>query len=146
MLDQKGAENLLGNGDMLFLPPGTSVVQRLHGAYVTEKEVNELVAHLRDQGKPVFDDDLIKVQIQADALEALPEGAEDVDEMFDQAVAIVAETRNASISYIQRRLKIGYNRAARIIEEMENQSMIGPQVGTKSRDVFMPSVDADEFE
>ena len=146
VLDQKGAENLLGNGDMLFLPPGTSVVQRLHGAYVTEKEVNELVAHLRDQGKPVFDDDLIKVQIQADALEALPEGAEDVDEMFDQAVAIVAETRNASISYIQRRLKIGYNRAARIIEEMENQSMIGPQVGTKSRDVFMPSVDADEFE
>jgi S-DNA-T family DNA segregation ATPase FtsK/SpoIIIE len=146
VLDQKGAENLLGNGDMLFLPPGTSVVQRLHGAYVTEKEVNELVAHLREQGKPVFDDDLIKVQIQADALEALPEGAEDVDEMFDQAVAIVAETRNASISYIQRRLKIGYNRAARIIEEMENQSMIGPQVGTKSRDVVMPSADAGEFE
>ncbi|MFB0977949.1 MAG: DNA translocase FtsK 4TM domain-containing protein [Myxococcota bacterium] len=146
VLDQKGAENLLGNGDMLFLPPGTSVVQRLHGAYVTEKEVNELVVHLREQGKPVFDDDLIKVQIQADALEALPEGAEDVDEMFDQAVAIVAETRNASISYIQRRLKIGYNRAARIIEEMENQSMIGPQVGTKSRDVFMPSADAEEFE
>jgi S-DNA-T family DNA segregation ATPase FtsK/SpoIIIE len=146
VLDQKGAENLLGNGDMLFLPPGTSVVQRLHGAYVTEKEVNELVAHLREQGKPVFDDDLIKVQIQADALEALPEGAEDVDEMFDQAVAIVVETRNASISYIQRRLKVGYNRAARIIEEMENQSMIGPQVGTKSRDVFMPSADAGEFE
>lgn len=146
VLDQKGAENLLGNGDMLFLPPGTSVVQRLHGAYVTEKEVNELVAHLRDQGKPVFDDDLVKIQIQADALEAMPEGSEEVDEMFDQAVAIVAETRNASISYIQRRLKIGYNRAARIIEEMENQSMIGPQVGSKSRDVFLPSADADEFE
>ncbi|MDP6977871.1 MAG: DNA translocase FtsK 4TM domain-containing protein [Myxococcota bacterium] len=145
VLDQKGAENLLGNGDMLFLPPGTSVAQRLHGAFVTEKEVQELVAHLRDQGKPTFDVDLVKLEFQNDSDSEAGDGS-DVDEMFDQAVAIVAETRNASISYIQRRLKIGYNRAARIIEEMENQGMVGPQVGTRGRDVFLPAADPDEYE
>ncbi|MBW2295911.1 MAG: cell division protein FtsK, partial [Deltaproteobacteria bacterium] len=111
---------------------------RLHGAFVTEKEVNELVAHLRDQGKPEFDEDLVNIEFLADAAE-LAAGGESVDEMFDQALAIVAETRNASISYIQRRLKIGYNRAARIIEEMENQ-------GTRSRDVFLPTTDADDYQ
>ena len=145
VLDQKGAENLLGNGDMLFLPPGTSVAQRLHGAFVTEKEVQELVAHLRDQGKPTFDVDLVKLEFQSETTLEGGDG-EEVDEMFDQAVAIVAETRNASISYIQRRLKIGYNRAARIIEEMENQGMVGPQVGTKGRDVFLPTADPDDYE
>ncbi|MFT5444140.1 MAG: S-DNA-T family DNA segregation ATPase FtsK/SpoIIIE [Myxococcota bacterium] len=145
VLDQKGAENLLGNGDMLFLPPGTSVLQRLHGAYITEKEVNDLVAHLKDQGKPVFDDDLVNIEFQTESTTTGADG-EPVDEMFDQAVAIVAETRNASISYIQRRLKVGYNRAARIIEEMESQSMVGPQVGTKSRDVFLPTADSEEYE
>ena len=144
VLDQKGAENLLGNGDMLFIPPGTSVVRRLHGAFITEKEVNELVAHLRDQGKPVFDQDLVNIQFETESTDR--SSNEDVDEMFDQAVAIVVETRNASISYIQRRLKVGYNRAARIIEEMENQGMVGPQVGTRSRDVFLPSADADQYE
>ena len=81
------------------------------------------------------------------AADAAAEGAdfadEDVDEMFDQAVAIVAETRNASISYVQRRLKVGYNRAARMVEHMENQGMVGPQVGTKSREVFLPSLEED---
>jgi S-DNA-T family DNA segregation ATPase FtsK/SpoIIIE len=144
VLDQKGAENLLGNGDMLFLPPGTSVLRRLHGAFVTEKEVNELVAHLRDQGKPVFDDDLVNIEFETESTDQ--SSNEDVDEMFDQAVAIVAETRNASISYIQRRLKVGYNRAARIIEAMENQGMVGAQVGTRSRDVFLPIHDADQPE
>ncbi len=143
VLDQKGAENLLGNGDMLFLPPGTSVAQRLHGAFVTEKEVQELVAHLRDQGKPTFDVDLVKLEFQSESSEG---DGEEVDEMFDQAVAIVSETRNASISYIQRRLKVGYNRAARIIEEMQNQGMVGPQVGTRSRDVFLPTADPDDYE
>ncbi len=145
VLDQKGAENLLGNGDMLFLPPGTSVAQRLHGAFVTEKEVQELVAHLREQGKPTFDVDLVKLEFQNDSNSEGGDGNE-VDEMFDQAVAIVAETRNASISYIQRRLKIGYNRAARIIEEMEKQGMVGPQVGTRGRDAFRPAADPDAYE
>ena len=134
ILDQKGAENLLGMGDMLFLPPGTSVLQRLHGPFVTEKEVAEVVAFLRDQGKPVYDEDLMALKEEADVQESR---GEDVDEMFDQAVGIVAETRNASISYIQRRLKIGYNRAARIIEQMENEGMVGPQEGTRPRSVFL---------
>ncbi len=138
ILDQKGAENLLGMGDMLFLPPGTSIVQRLHGSFVTEKEVSEVVAFLRDQGKPTYDQDLMALKEEADVQEAR---GEDVDEMFDQAVAIVAETRNASISYIQRRLKIGYNRAARIIEQMENDGMVGPQEGTRPRSVFLRELD-----
>jgi S-DNA-T family DNA segregation ATPase FtsK/SpoIIIE len=135
ILDQKGAENLLGMGDLLFLPPRTAVLERLHAPFVSEKEVVELVAFLRDQGKPIFDDDLVKL---ADEGGEVP-GAqtEDVDEMFDQAVAVVSDTRNASISYVQRRLKIGYNRAARIIEHMENEGMIGPQVGTRPREVFL---------
>jgi S-DNA-T family DNA segregation ATPase FtsK/SpoIIIE len=134
ILDQKGAENLLGMGDMLFLPPGTSVLQRLHGPFVTEKEVSEVVAFLRDQGKPVYDDDLIAI---SEAAEAQESRGDEVDEMFDQAVAIVAETRNASISYLQRRLKVGYNRAARIIEQMENDGMVGPQEGTRPRSVYL---------
>lgn len=135
ILDQKGAENLLGMGDLLFLPPRTAVLERLHAPFVSEKEVVELVAFLRDQGKPVFDEDLVK--LADEGVDADGVAAEDVDDMFDQAAAIVAETRNASISYVQRRLKIGYNRAARIIEHMENQGMVGPQVGTRPREVFM---------
>jgi len=143
ILDQKGAENLLGMGDLLFLPPRTSVVERLHAPFVTEKEVAELVGFLRDQGKPKFDEELIKFTEQGgEALDSA--GGEDVDEMFDQAVAIVAATRNASISYVQRRLKIGYNRAARIIEQMEQDGMIGPQVGTRGREVFLRNPEEDE--
>jgi S-DNA-T family DNA segregation ATPase FtsK/SpoIIIE len=138
ILDQGGADHLLGQGDMLFLPPGTSKLERLHGSFVSEKEVQELVAFLRDQRAPEFDDDLIREQEEADAR---LEREEQVDEMFDRAVAIVAETRNASISYIQRRLKVGYNRAARIVEHMELEGMIGPQQGTRPREVFLRSSD-----
>jgi S-DNA-T family DNA segregation ATPase FtsK/SpoIIIE len=145
ILDQKGAENLLGMGDMLFLPPGTSALARLHAPFVSEKEVMELVAYLRDQGKPVFDEDLVKFTEQAaENLDGTSTGGQDVDEMFDQAVSIVAETRNASISYVQRRLKIGYNRAARIIEQMENDGMVGPQVGTRPREVFLRDPNEDD--
>ena len=139
ILDQKGAENLLGMGDMLFLPPRTAVLERIHAPFVSEKEVVELVAFLRDQGRPVFDEDLVRAAEEAGDFSEMAD--EDVDEMFDQAVAIVAETRNASISYVQRRLKVGYNRAARIIEHMENQGMVGPQVGTKPREVFLRNAD-----
>jgi outer membrane lipoprotein-sorting protein len=97
ILDQNGADNLLGQGDMLFLPPGTSRLSRLHGPFVTEKEVGALVASLREQGAPIFDDTLVKLGEESDKKEAR---GEDVDEMFDQAVAMVAETRNASISYV----------------------------------------------
>jgi S-DNA-T family DNA segregation ATPase FtsK/SpoIIIE len=136
ILDQKGADDLLGMGDMLFLPPGTAMLQRIHGPFVSEDEVHALVAFLKGQGRPVFDEELVRAGVEAEKVEAR---GEDVDEMFDQAVAIVAETRNASISYVQRRLKIGYNRAARIVEQMELDGMIGPQIGSKGREVFIPS-------
>jgi len=144
VLDQMGADQLLGQGDMLFLPPGTSRLQRLHGSYVTEKEVTSLVEYLREQGAPIFDEDLVRAAEASDAAEAAALADEEVDEMFDRAVEIVAETRNASISYVQRRLKIGYNRAARIVEMMENQGMIGPQEGTRPREVFLRKPDEDE--
>ncbi|MEE2663073.1 MAG: DNA translocase FtsK 4TM domain-containing protein [Myxococcota bacterium] len=135
ILDQNGADSLLGMGDMLFLPPGTSRVQRLHSPFVSEKEVLELVAFLREQGRPEFDESLMRINDDPSSDDA--RSGEDVDEMFDKAVAMVAETRNASISYVQRRLKIGYNRAARIVEAMEDQGMVGPQVGSKGREVFL---------
>jgi S-DNA-T family DNA segregation ATPase FtsK/SpoIIIE len=134
ILDQNGAEHLLGQGDMLFLPPGTSKLQRIHGAYVSEEEVSRLAKHLREQGQPSYDETLIRMREEAEAKE---ERDPDSDEMYDRAVAIVAETRNASISYIQRRLKVGYNRAARMIEQMEAEGIVGPQEGTKPRDVFV---------
>ena len=138
ILDQNGAEHLLGQGDMLFLPPGTSKLQRIHGAYVSEEEVGRLAGYLRGQGKPLFDETLIRMREEAEAKESRDE---DTDEMYDRAVAIVAETRNASISYIQRRLKVGYNRAARMIEQMELEGIVGPQDGTKPRDVFVSSIE-----
>ena len=140
ILDQNGGEQLLGMGDMLFLPPGTSKLQRVHGAFVTEEEVAELVSQLRQQGAPHFDDALIRAQEEGEARES--GSNEDVDEMYDRAVAIVAETRNASISYIQRRLKVGYNRAARMVEHMENEGVVGPQEGTKPREVYVSAIDA----
>ena len=125
---------------MLFVAPGTSKLQRLHGPFVTEEEVNQLVEFLRKQGSPQFDDTLLRMKDESDARE---ERGEDVDEFYDKAIEIVAETRNASISYIQRRLKVGYNRAARMIEQMEIDGIIGPQEGTKGREVFARPIGAD---
>ncbi len=140
ILDQGGAEHLLGQGDMLFLPPGTSKLQRLHGSFVSEREVTKLVEYLRTQGTPRFDDDLIRVREEGEALE---ERDAETDEHYDLAVQIVAETRNASISYIQRRLKVGYNRAARMIEQMEREGVVGPQIGVKPREVFVRAIGTD---
>ena len=138
VLDQNGADQLLGSGDMLFLPPGTSKMQRLHGAFVTEGEVGSLTRFLRDQGAPCFEEDLVQIAVESGERDG---SEEDVDDMYDRAVEIVAQTRNASISYVQRRLKIGYNRAARIVEHMENQGVVGPQVGTKPREVFVSAIE-----
>ena len=138
ILDQNGAEHLLGQGDMLFLPPGTSKVQRIHGSYVSEKEVARLVAFLREQGRPEFDETLTRLREESEAKEAR---GEEVDDMYDQAIHIVAETRNASISYLQRRLKVGYNRAARMIEQMEIDGIVGRQDGTRPRDVHVRPLD-----
>ncbi len=135
ILDQGGADQLLGQGDMLFLPPGTSKLARLHGPFVTEREVTKLVEHLRRQGAPKFDEELYR--IPADGEDGGATDPDDIDEHYDLAVRIVAETRNASISYLQRRLKVGYNRAARMIEQMEREGVVGPQIGVKPREVFI---------
>ena len=137
ILDQNGADHLLGQGDMLYLPPGTSKLQRFHGAFVDEKEVENLTKQLRAQGGPKFDEELLQATEEA---ESSDEQDADLDEMFDRAVAIVADSRNASISYLQRRLRVGYNRAARMIEHMENEGIVGPQVGTKPREVYVDSI------
>jgi S-DNA-T family DNA segregation ATPase FtsK/SpoIIIE len=140
IMDQNGSEHLLGQGDMLYLPPGTSKLQRIHGAYVSEKEVSDLVAFLRRQGAPEFDETLLRAR---QASEEKEDRGEDADDLYDRAIAIVSETRNASISYLQRRLKVGYNRAARMIEQMESEGVVGPQTGTKSREVFARPLDAE---
>lgn len=136
ILDANGAERLLGLGDMLFVPPGSSKLMRIHGPYVSEGEVQALTEFLRTQGQPEFDPTLIRLREESEKNE---ERGEDRDEMFDLAVDVVARFRIASISFVQRKLKIGYNRAARIVEQMEAEGIIGPQEGTKPRDIYVRS-------
>ena len=135
ILDTNGAESLLGAGDMLFLPPGTAKMQRVHGAFVSDAEVQRVVDFLKKQGKPIYEKSILEMK------ESDSKGGDDedvVDERYDDAVALVAEARQASISMIQRRLRIGYNRAARIIEKMEQEGIIGPSDGTsKPREVYI---------
>ena len=140
ILDQQGAEQLLGNGDMLYLPAGTGYPQRVHGAFVDDHEVHKVVDSLKRAGEPAYREEIL--QDHGGAETALPgeSGAGDgeSDALYDQAVAIVTETRKASISYVQRRLKIGYNRAARIIEEMESAGVVTPVQANGSREVVAP--------
>jgi S-DNA-T family DNA segregation ATPase FtsK/SpoIIIE len=126
---------------MLFLPPGTSKLQRLHGSFVSEREVTALAEFLRAQGAPNFDEDLVRLEEESAATESR---AEDTDEHYDRALEIVAESRNASISYLQRRLKVGYNRAARMIEQMEAEGVVGPQEGTRPREVYVSPIGAED--
>ncbi|MBF0477804.1 MAG: DNA translocase FtsK, partial [Deltaproteobacteria bacterium] len=132
ILDTMGAENLLGMGDMLFLPPGVSKITRIHGAFVSEVEVKRVVDCLKEQGQPAYDQTVLQAR-ETDSAEV---GAEEYDEKYDEAVAIVTETRQASISMIQRRLRVGYNRAARMIEVMEKEGVVGPSDGVKAREVL----------
>lgn len=134
ILDCNGAETLLGAGDMLFLPPGTSRLQRVHGAFVSDAEVQRIVDFLKKQAKPVYEKSIMEMKASDD------KGDDDeiLDERYDDAVALVAEARQASISMVQRRLRIGYNRAARIIEKMEQEGIVGPSDGTsRPREVFI---------
>ncbi len=136
ILDQKGAEALLGMGDMLFLPPGQAL-QRVHGCYVSEEEVHTVVAHLKEQGSPEYDMGILASDDDDEGGASLPESA-DGDDLYNQAVRIAAEARYISTSYLQRKLKIGYNRSARIIEQMEENGIIGPSDGTsRPREVFI---------
>ncbi|HHO69905.1 MAG TPA: DNA translocase FtsK [Halothiobacillus sp.] len=141
ILDQMGAEMLLGHGDMLYLPPGTAMPMRVHGAFVSDDEVHRVVEALKSVGEPDYIEDILDDQSGAVTLpgERPPAGESgERDELYDQAVAIVLESRKASISYIQRRLKIGYNRAARLVEEMENAGIVGPLQPNGSREVLVP--------
>lgn len=136
ILDTVGAERLLGMGDLLFLPPGTSRQKRIHGAFVSEAEVARVVEFLKSQAAaiPEFQPGLLDLREPE-----MDEGElGEKDEKYDLAVELVAETRNASISMLQRRLRVGYNRAARIIETMEREGLIGPSDGLKPREVYIP--------
>ncbi len=131
ILDQMGAEKLLGQGDMLFLPPGVGKLRRLHGAYVSDDEIKAVTDFIREWGPPDYLEDLSS----PDADGALGADGEK-DEKYEEAVELVRRTQRATISHVQRHLRIGYNRAARIIEDMERDGIIGPQDGTRPRAIF----------
>ncbi len=138
ILDQSGAEALLGNGDMLYLPPGSSLPQRVHGAFVDDHEVHKVVKHLKKQGQPNYIEGILTMTDPAEFNGGSSEGADETDELYDQAVSIVTTSRKASISGVQRRLKVGYNRAARMVEEMERTGVVGPLQSNGSREVIAP--------
>ncbi len=138
ILDSIGAEKLLGDGDLLFLPPGTARLTRVHGAFVSDQEVRKVVKFIKQQAQPRYRPEVFEVKRDIEAAAA----DEEYDEMYDQAVAIVIETQQASISMIQRRLRVGYNRAARMIEQMEREGVIGPPDGAKPREVYARKLEA----
>jgi S-DNA-T family DNA segregation ATPase FtsK/SpoIIIE len=146
ILDQSGAESLLGHGDMLFLQPGTSVPVRVHGAFVSDQEVHRVVGSLRGTKPPMYVDEILDGPsapipgLPGEPGEAIGEEGLDAeqDPLYDEAVRIVTESRKASISGVQRRLKIGYNRAARMIETMEAAGLVGPLQTNGSREVLAP--------
>jgi len=138
ILDQMGAESLLGHGDMLFLPPGTSIPERVHGAFVDDDEVHKVVKNIKSRGEPDYLDEILRGPGEggADPVPGIETSGDETDPLYDEAVRIVTESRKASISYIQRRLKIGYNRAARMVEEMEKSGLVGPLEANGSREVL----------
>ena len=148
ILDQMGAEQLLGHGDMLYLTPGMPAPMRVHGAFVSDAEVHRVVASLKKSGPPEYREEILEGGAGEDGggglnaplpgLEPIDAGDGEGDPLYDQAVQIVTETRRASISGVQRRLKIGYNRAARMLEQMESSGVVGPLQSNGSREVLAP--------
>jgi len=140
ILDQMGAETLLGQGDMLYLPPGTGNPQRVHGAFVSDGEVHRVVEHLKAQGGPQYLEGILDAAGNGDGEEGLGiNGADsEADPMYDQAVAVVLKTRRPSISLVQRHLRIGYNRAARLIEQMERAGLVSAMQTNGNREVLVP--------
>ena len=152
ILDQMGAESLLGQGDMLYMPPGTGVPVRVHGAYVADEEVHKVVEHWRSVAEPDYIEGLLEggVPEEVDAGSAVGFGglsqtlAEagvdgELDPMYDQAVAVVLKHRRASISLVQRHLRIGYNRSARLLEQMEKSGLVSTMASNGNRDIMVPS-------
>ena len=134
ILDEIGAERLIGQGDMLYLPAGRSRPTRIQGAFVSDKEMNALVSYLKLQAPPQYRDEI-------ENFGKAPEQMEDLlnenDDLFDDAVRIVLETGQASISMVQRRLRVGYTRAARLIDMMELKGIVGPHLGSKAREILV---------
>jgi S-DNA-T family DNA segregation ATPase FtsK/SpoIIIE len=139
ILDQSGAEALLGAGDMLYLPPGTGLPQRVHGAFVADHEVHKVAEHLRALARPEYLQDVLEPAALEDALGGEGEPASEKDPLYDQAVEIVLRTRRPSISLVQRHLRIGYNRAARLIEDMERAGMVSAMQSNGNREVLVPA-------
>ena len=134
ILDSNGAEQLLGKGDMLFLPPASSRHVRLHGPYISEQESARLASFLRKQGRPTFDE-----TITAEDKKGGPEDLEfEKDELYDEAARIVVQSGQASISYLQRKMRIGFSRAARLVDMMEAEGLVSPATGGKAREVLVP--------
>ncbi|MCW5624614.1 MAG: DNA translocase FtsK 4TM domain-containing protein [Burkholderiales bacterium] len=141
ILDQMGAEALLGQGDMLYLPPGTGLPQRVHGAYVADDEVHKVVDYLKSRGEPQYIEGILDAGEVEEAGEGGTEGGGDVeaDPLYDDAVAIVLKNRRASISLVQRHLRIGYNRAARLIEQMERAGLVSSMATNGNREILVPA-------
>lgn len=141
ILDEIGAERLIGRGDMLYLPAGHSKPTRIQGAFVSDEEMNALIAYLKTQAPPQYRDEIERFGQSKDSVEDL---ADQDDELFDDAVRVVLETGQASISMVQRRLRVGYTRAARLIDMMELKGIVGPHIGSKAREILVDSPRKDE--
>jgi S-DNA-T family DNA segregation ATPase FtsK/SpoIIIE len=137
ILDQQGAEQLLGNGDMLYLPPGTGLPVRVHGAFVADDEVHRVVAAWQTYGKPQYLEEVTEGAADANG-SGEGEASGEMDPLYDEALKIVTESRRASISLVQRKLKIGYNRAARIMEDMESAGVVSTMDTNGTREVLAP--------
>jgi len=138
ILDQIGAEHLLGHGDMLYLPPGTGLPVRVHGAFVSDQEVQRIADHLRKAGKPDYNEEILEDAAGAENGGNGLDADGETDPLYDEALRLVTESRRASISAVQRRLRIGYNRAARMIEAMERSGVVGPLQSNGKREVLAP--------
>ena len=143
VIDQPGAEKLLGRGDMLFSSSWDPVPSRIQGAFLAEEEVEKIVAYVKSQGEPDYLDEAYFMDDEEDEDELNNYNDADAeDDLMQEALKIVSQRGSASASYLQRKLKIGYNRAARIVEEMEDRGIVGPAQGSKPRDVLrMPGLD-----
>jgi len=138
ILDQQGAETLLGMGDMLYMPPGTGQPLRLHGAFVSDEEVQRVVDWLKERSSPNYIDAILDSSAEDGAEGTANDGGE-ADPLYDQAVAIVLENKRASISFVQRHLRIGYNRAARLLEDMERAGLVSKMSGSGTREILGPN-------